>query len=154
MSNIVEKISQDVSNAVIYFDRARELIDTAEELFELEGKKIEHAARDLPKFYYRFGKMLTDFKAIEEVISLKVNAIESEHWRRYNEKYARALNTRDIQAYIAGEKDYVQMMELKFEVLHIKKKLEMILDGFDKMSWMIGHMTKLRVAELEDALLI
>ena len=74
-------------------------------------------------------------------------------WRKFNEGYSRQLSTRDIQAYVAGEKEIVELNQIQIEVKLHKDQLASIVEALKQLGWMLSHITKLRVAELQDAIL-
>lgn len=128
-------------------------VDTAEELFSLQGKKLEEVCRVLPKNIAVYDKHFQEMKSLEEWMIIKRDKIQSKLWKKYVEGYPRALSTKDIQMYIQGDPEFVSFSEIIIEVTNIKSKLQSIIKGFDTMSWMLGHIAKLRIAELQDTVL-
>lgn len=148
--SVLEDISKNIAVLPDKLENYSLLLEEAEPLFELEGKRLELICRDHAKNLWFYKKQLNDLKTIEDYIKMKVDAISSEKWKHYNEGYSRALSQKDIQQYISGEPEYIQMFELQLEVTYIKKQFEAVVDALTDMNWMLSHMTKLRVAELED----
>ena len=130
-----------------------ELCQNAEPIFELEGKKLEDACKEQSKNLLFFSMMLQECKTIEEAIRIKVEEIEGELFKKYNENNQRALGLRDIQYYIKGDPKYVAAYEILLEVVHQKRQLESVVEAIVSMGWSLGHIVKLRVAQLEATVL-
>ena len=134
-------------------DKFEQRIQAAEPIFELDGRKLEEVIRQVPKHQSSYDKTLQEAKAIEEWLLVLKEKRVGKHWKKYNEGYSRALTTRDIQAYIGAEKDIVELNQILVEIVLIKNNLIAIVEAIKNMGWMVGHITKLRVAELEQAIL-
>lgn len=128
-------------------------VDDAKELFQIEGKKLEEVCRTLPKNLVVYDRHYHEMKTLEEWMMVKREKIQSKLWKKFLEGYPRALASKDIQMYIQGDPEYVEFTEIILEVGNIKAKLQSLVKAFDNMSWMLGHITKLRVAELQDVVL-
>jgi hypothetical protein len=118
-------ISQ-IMNIIMTYDGH---IEKAEPLFDIENKKLE------------------------EWLIIQREKVQSKLWKKFLEGYPRALASKDIQMYIQGDKEFIECNETILEISNIKNKLQSIVKSFDSMSWMLSHITKLRVAELQDAVL-
>jgi hypothetical protein len=92
-------------------------------------------------------------KALEDWVNNIKEKKTAKLWKKYNEGYQKALSARDIQAYIAGEKDIVETNQIIIEVLLIKNQLNAIVEALKNLGWMVGHITKIRVAELQETIL-
>jgi hypothetical protein len=134
------------------FDAVELEIAKAEPLFDIEGIRLELLARDLPKHQGHYDlkaqemkqlmKWLENYKGKQEAILLK----------NYN-KGQRALSATDQRILIGGEKDIVETNQLIIATTLLYGKLDAIVEAFKQMGWMIGHITKLRVAELGDIII-
>jgi hypothetical protein len=131
----------------------QQLIDAAESIFELDGKKLETACKDHGKDLMFYSVMLQECKSIEETIHVKIEELESTLFRHLNENSNRALGTREIQQYIKSEPKYVAAQEILMEVVIVKRKLEAIVEALRSMGWSLNNITKLRIAQLEDVVL-
>ena len=143
----------DISNNIaVLVDKLTEYdtdLEKAEIFFQMENKKLEELCRKHPQALSFYDRKSSELKTIEDLIQSKVKEIESTHWKRYNEKYSRVLSTADIKAYIAGEKDYIQMYEVLLEVINIRRQYEAVVDALKQMGWTLNNIVKLRVAQLE-----
>ena len=128
-------------------------IRKAEPLFQIQGERLEVLARDLPKHQGHFAlksqemkqlmKWLENYKAKQEAIILK----------NYTRNNQRVLSASDQKILLAGEKDIVETNQLIIEAALMHGKFEEVTEAFRQMGWMLGHITKLRVAELGDIII-
>lgn len=130
-----------------------QLIDNAEPLFELNGVKLEEACKEHSKNLMFYDLMLQECKVIEDTIKMKTEELESAIFKQLTETSNRALGARDIQQYIKSNPRYVTAHEILLEVVLIKRKLEAIVEALRSMGWSINNITKLRIAQLEQAVL-
>ena len=128
-------------------------VEEAEPLFKIDGKKLEEVCRTLPKNLVVYDRHYHEMKTLEEWMMVKREKIQSKLWKKFLEGYPRALAAKDIQMYIQGDPEYVEFTEIILEVANIKAKLQSLVKAFENMSWMLGHITKLRIAELQDVVL-
>ena len=150
---IIEEASKHperIANKVADYSK---FVEDAAVFFDMDGVRLEQLCKKHAQNVYETSRRISEMKALEEYYLTQLSKIESAHWKKYNEKYSRALSTKDIQAYIAGEPDYVTMKELSLEISFVKNQLEQVLDALNGMSFMLNNITKLRVAELEDVIL-
>lgn len=150
MTTVIAAASADISSIVNRITKANDYIDTAEETLNFDGKNLEQICKSHAKNVYSVAKYLNEMKSLDEWFKTRLAAVESKHWKKYNENYARALSARDIQAYIAGEPEYTAIVELQLEVNFVKRQLEAIYEALKDMGWQIKYVTDLRIAELQD----
>ena len=134
-------------------DLYEQLIDAAEACFELEGKSLEEACKTHAKDLMFYDMMLQECKTIEETIREKVDQVESSLYRKINESNQKALGVRETQLYVKSDQQYVDAMEILLEVVHTKRRLESIVEALKSMGWSLGHIVKLRIAQLENTIL-
>jgi len=126
-----------------------QLIEAAAPLFQLDGKHLEEAVKEHAQNLMFYDVMLQECKTIEETVRMKIDEIESTLYRKLNETNQRALGTRDIQQYIKSEPQFVAATEILLEIVHVKRKLEAIVEALKSLGWSLNNVVKLRVAQLE-----
>lgn len=134
------------------FENYEKHIKKAEPLFELEGRRLEEIARVLPHHQTFYAQRANEMKQVAKWLENYKAKLES----RFTKNYAqgqRALAAREAQTYINGEKDIVELNQLIIEANLLQSQLDEIVDGFRQMGWMVGNITKLRVAELQEVTL-
>ncbi len=140
------------SNLTLLVDKLNEYddhLEKAEQFFQMEGEKLEVLCRKHPGALSFYDRRLGELKTIEDLVQSKLKEIESVHWKKYNEKYPRSLSTQDIRAYIAGEKDYVQMYEILLEVINMRRQYDAVVEALKQMGWTLKNIVELRIAQLE-----
>lgn len=150
MTTVLAKASNDIYSLVDRMTKANLYLDNVEEKLNFDGKNLEQICKDHAKNVFQASKWMNEMKALEEFLEMKVKDIESKHWKKYNENHGRSLTTRDIQAYIAGEPDYVTMRELQLEVVYVKAQVQSIHEALKDMGWQIKYVTDLRINELQE----
>lgn len=130
--------------------RYEKLIEEAEPIFKVEGRLIEEVCKTIPHYQARYDQAYHEVKALEEWINVAKERKLARLWKKYNEGYSRQLTTRDIQAYINGEKDIVDINQLLVETTLIKNNLFAIVDAVKQLAWTMSNIVKLRVAQIQD----
>lgn len=144
------EVSRDISkipDAVLYFEQ--ELEDARQEV-RLHGN-LEKAAASMPGVVEHRFTQLQEIEAILEYLNIELRRLKSSFFRKYLENYARALSSRDVEKYVDGEADVVDMEKIINEFALLRNKWLGITKGLDQKQWQITNITKLRVAGMEDA---
>jgi uncharacterized protein YfdQ (DUF2303 family) len=145
-------IADDISNipdAVAYFES--ELL-TARLECRIAGN-IEKAAAAMPGYVEQRFCQLQEIEAILEYLNIELRRLRSSHFRKYLENYARALSSRDVEKYVEGESDVVDMEKIINEFALLRNKWLGITKAMDQKQWQLTNIVKLRVAGMEDATL-
>lgn len=144
------KVSQDVSNipdAVTYFESE---LSVARQEVRLSGN-LEKASASMPGVVEQRFSQLQEIEAILEYLNIELRRLKSSHFRKYLENYQRALSSRDVEKYVEGEADVVDMEKIINEFALLRNKWLGITKALDQKQWQITNIVKLRVAGMEDA---
>jgi hypothetical protein len=144
------KVAKDIGNipdAVDYFET--ELIAAKDEC-RITGN-LEKAAASMPGIVEQRFNQLQEIEAILEYLNIELRRLKSSHFRKYLESYARALSSRDVEKYVEGEADVVDMEKIINEFALLRNKWLGITKALDQKQWQITNIVKLRVAGMEDA---
>jgi hypothetical protein len=144
------KVAKDISNipdAVEYFEN--ELMSAKDEC-RITGN-LEKAAASMPGIVEQRFNQLQEIEAILEYLNIELRRLKSSHFRKYLESYARALSSRDVEKYVEGEADVVDMEKIINEFALLRNKWLGITKALDQKQWQITNIVKLRVAGMEDA---
>ena len=143
------KVVKDISilpECLDYFDKQ---IDEAKFECKIKGN-LEKQVAALPGILeYRFNQ-LQEVEAILEHMEIQYNKEFRKHYRLYLESYNKALTSRDAEKYASAEPEVTSMEELKNSVAFTRNKYLGIMKGIEAKNFMLGHITKLRAAGLED----
>lgn len=150
MSFILLLEDTKLEEIVNHLPKYEQMIKDAEPIFKLEGRHLEEIIRTLPHYQSRYDQAVQEMKALDEWLGGVKDKRTAKLWKKYVEGYPKQLATRDVQAYIAGEKEIVELNQIAIEVTLIKNHLTSIVEAIKQMGWMVAHITKLRVAELND----
>jgi hypothetical protein len=135
-----------------FFDKWEKEIANAAPIFNIEGERIEKLARDLPHHQVFYAQRAQEARALVKWLEIMKAQKEARHIKNYNNS-PRALAAREQAAYIQGEKDVVELNQLIVNTALLQQQFEEIVEAVKQMGWMIGNITKLRVAEMQDAVI-
>ena len=151
MSNWYRRIYADMSAIPECIDFFESELATARKELDMKGKRLEFISAQLPGLVeHRFGQ-LQEIEAILEYLNIQYRKIKTERFKRYLEKYQRELSSRDADKYAEGDPSVVDMAILVNEFALLRNKFLGISKALDQKAWMIGHITRLRCAGLDDA---
>lgn len=146
------KVSKDISNipdAVAYFEAE---LQAARNDSRITGN-IEKAAANMPGIVELRYSQLQEIEAILEYLNIELRRLRSQIFRKYLETYQRALTSRDVEKYVDGESDVVDMEKIINEFALLRNKWLGITKALDVKQWQLSNIIKLRVAGMEDAAL-
>jgi hypothetical protein len=146
-------IASDSFKVIDYIEGYEKAITEIEPFFTLEGRKLVEICQNLPKEMYRFKKMSSELKSMYELIELRRDEHEGKKHKALNEGNHRTLTSKDIQQYIKGDKEFVDLSELMLEINFLRQKTAAILEAMDIMHWQMSNVTKLHVASIEQTVL-
>lgn len=136
----------ELPNAIDYFMNE---YDSAK-LEVILGGNLERAAANIPGLTEHRFSQLQEIEAILELLNIELKAVRSKHHRKYLESYNRVLTSRDIDRYIDGELEVIDMAKLVNQMAFVRNEWIGIIKGFDMKSFKIGEIVKLRTAGMED----
>lgn len=146
------KVSKDISNipdAIAYFEA--ELLAARNDA-KISGN-IEKASASMPGIVEVRFAQLQEIEAILEYLNIELRRLRSSLFRKYLETYQRALTSRDVEKYVDGEADVVDMEKIINEFALLRNKWLGITKSLDIKQWQLSNIIKLRVAGMEDATL-
>jgi len=145
------KVSSDylthLPSCIDYF--YNELIEAKKEV-KLYGN-IEKAASALPGIMEHRFNQLQEIEAVLEYLNIELRKIRSATFRKYLENYQRALTSRDVDKYVDGDIDVVDMEFIINEFALLRNQWLGIIKAIDQKQWQITNIVKLRVVGIEDA---
>jgi hypothetical protein len=98
---------------------------------------------------YRFNQ-LQEIEAVLNYLNLQLRKIRRKHFQKYLENYARALTSRDAEKYVDGETEVIDFETIINEVALLRNKWLGLMKGLESKNFMMGHITRLRTAGMED----
>lgn len=150
MSMWYYKVTNDLSQipaCIEYFDKE---LDEARKVLGLKGISLERHAAQLPGHTEQRYTQLQEIEAILEYLNLQYKKARSKSFVKYTTAHNKTLSSRDAEKYVDGDVDVVNMALLVNEIALVRNKYLSLHKGLDSKNWMIGHITRLRCAGLED----
>jgi hypothetical protein len=98
---------------------------------------------------YRFNQ-LQEIEAVLNFLNLQLRKIHKKFFKQYLEAYNKELSSRDAEKYASGEDEVVDFEILINEVALIRNRYLGIMKGLEQKSFMVGHISRLRTAGMED----
>jgi hypothetical protein len=117
------------------------------------GGLVERNVKDLPGITEHRFNQLQEVEAVLNYLNIQLRKIRRRHFQKYLEGYARALSSRDAEKYVDGEDEVIDYETIINEVALLRNRWLGIMKGLDSKSWMLGHITRLRTAGMEDVTL-
>lgn len=112
---------------------------------------IEKNLAALPGITEMRFNQLQEIEAVLNFLNIQLKKTRSLAFKKYLENYNRALTSRDAERYCDSESDVVDMETLTNEVALLRNKWLGILKALESKNFMLGHITRLRTAGMEDA---
>lgn len=145
--NTITKDLSMLSDCLEYFEN--ELNEARKDL-SLKGKTLEKHGSEMPGIVEHRFRQLQEIEAILEFLNINYRKIKHAKFKNFLEKYNRNLSSRDAEKYAEGDPDVVDMAVIVNDFALLRNKYHALTKGIDQKGWMLGHITKLRSAGLED----
>jgi len=101
---------------------------------------------------HRFNQ-LQEIEAVLNYLNIQLRKIRKKHFQKYLENYNRALSSRDAEKYVDGEDEVIDFETIINEVALIRNKWLGLMKGIESKNFMLGHVSRLRTAGMEDVTL-
>jgi predicted nucleic acid-binding Zn-ribbon protein len=153
VSQWYRKVSDNLANLPACIDHYEDELEEARNELSMKGKTIEKHESELPGIMeYRFNQ-LQEIEAILEHLNLELRKLSTAKFKKFLEHYNRQLTSADAKKYAEGDPEVVDLQILINEFALVRNKFLGIMKGLDTKNWMLGHVTKLRVSGLDDAII-
>ena len=144
------KVTQDIANLPDCLDHFYNELEQARAEVKIHGS-VEKASASLPGIVEQRFNQLQELEAILESLNIDLRKIRSKLFRKYLEAYARALNANEVNRYVEGEQEVVDMEKIINEFAMLRNQWLGIIKALDQKQWQLTNIVKLRVAGMEDA---
>ena len=144
------KVERDISKLPDFIDYYSKELEQAKREVGVYGN-IEKNLAALPGITEQRFNQLQEIEAVLNLLNIRLRKIRKEHFKKYLEAYARALTSRDAEKYVDGEDEVIDMETIINEVALLRNKWLGIMKGLESKNFMLGHVTRLRTAGMEDA---
>lgn len=151
MSQWYYKIVDDLSNVPAFIDYFENELANARIELSLKGKSLEKHAAELPGLVEMRFTQLQEVEAILEYLNVQLKKDRSIEFKKFLEAYNKTLSSRDAEKYVDGVQGIVDSTLLINEIALLRNKFLSITKGMEAKNFMIGHITKLKCAGLDDS---
>ena len=143
------RVSKDLQFLPDCIDYFYQELDSAKKESRISGN-IERASAALPGIVEHRFNQLQEIEAILEYLTIELRKTRSRLFKKYLESYQRALSSRDVEKYVDGEDDVIDMEKIINEFALLRNQWLGIIKGLDIKQWQLSNIIKLRTAGLED----
>lgn len=144
------KISTDIANLPNCIEHFYKELDQAKAETKIYGN-IEKLSASLPGIVEQRFNQLQEIEAVLEFLNIELRRLRSKTFKKYLENYQRALSSRDVEKYVDGEPDIVDMEKIINEFALLRNQWLGIVKSLEIKQWQLSNIIKLRTAGLEDA---
>jgi hypothetical protein len=152
MSNWYSKITQNLSNLPACIDYFYQQLDIAKQETQLSGL-LEKQAGQLPGIVEQRFSQLQEIEAILQYLNIELRRTRSRLFKKYLENYQRALSSRDVEKYVDGEDEVVDMERLINEFALVRNQWLSIIKALEIKGFQINNIIKLRTSGFDDAMI-
>lgn len=143
------RVVQDIANLPDFIFYYEQELDQAKYDCRVKGH-LEKNIADLPGVTEHRFNQLQEIEAVLNFMNIQLRKIRKKHFQKYLESYARALSSRDAEKYVDGEEEIVDYETLINEVALLRNKWLGLMKGLESKNFMLGHISRLRTAGMED----
>ena len=143
------KVSKDIAHLPDCIEYFYKELDQARAEARIYGN-VEKASASLPGIVEQRFNQLQEIEAILEYLNIELRRTRSKAFKKYLENYQRALSSRDVEKYVDGEADVVDMEKIINEFAMLRNQWLGIIKALDIKQWQLSNIIKLRTAGLED----
>jgi hypothetical protein len=146
------KVSKDISHLPDCIEYFYKELDSARYEVKIHGS-VEKASSQLPGIVEQRFNQLQEIEAVLEYLNIELRRTRSKAFKKYLENYQRALSSRDVEKYVDGEADVVDMEKIINEFAMLRNQWLGIVKALDIKQWQLSNIIKLRTAGLEDVVI-
>jgi len=143
------KVSKDLAYLPNCIEFYYQELNAAKTEVKIHGN-VEKASASLPGIVEHRFNQLQEIEGILEYLNIELRRTKSKTFRKYLENYQRALSSRDVEKYVEGEQDVVDMEHIVCEFALLRNQWLGIIKALDIKQWQLSNVIKLRAAGLED----
>jgi hypothetical protein len=143
------KVSKDIAHLPACIDYYYQELEEARKEVRVYGN-VEKASAALPGIVEQRFNQLQEIEAILEYLNIESRRLRSKVFKKYLENYQRALSSRDVEKYVDGEADVVDMDKIINEFALLRNHWLGIIKAIDIKQWQLSNIIKLRTAGMED----
>ena len=146
------KVVEDLGNIPMFINHYENELQEAKYDCSVKGN-LEKNIASLPGVTEHRFNQLQEIEAVLNYLNIQLRKIRRRHFQKYLENYARALTSRDAEKYVDGEDEVIDFETIINEVALVRNKWLGLLKGLESKNFMLGHVSRIRTAGMEDVTL-
>lgn len=146
------KVVADLGNIPAFINHYEDELVEAKYDCGIKGN-LEKSIAALPGITEQRFNQLQEIEAVLNYLNIQLRKIRKKHFQKYLENYNRALTSRDAEKYVDGEDEVIDFETIINEVALVRNKWLGLLKGLESKNFMLGHVSRLRTAGMEDVAL-
>jgi hypothetical protein len=143
------RVVQDLGNIPDFINYYENELLNAKYDCSVKGN-LEKNIAALPGVTEQRFNQLQEIEAVLNFLNIQLRKIRRKHFQKYLEGYARALTSRDAEKYVDGEDEVIDFETIINEVALVRNKWLGLMKGLESKNFMLGHVSRLRTAGMED----
>jgi hypothetical protein len=143
------QVVQDLGNIPAFINFYENELDQARYDCSVKGH-LEKNIASLPGITEQRFNQLQEIEAVLNYLNIQLRKIRRKHFQKYLENYNRALSSRDAEKYVDGEDEVIDFETIINEVALVRNKWLGLMKGLESKNFMLGHVSRLRTAGMED----
>ena len=147
--NWYTRVTSDLSTLPDFLSHYESELNQAKYEVRIHGN-IEKNISSLPGVTEVRFNQLQEIEAILNYLNIQLKKIRRKHFQKYLESYNKALSDRTAEKYVDGEGEVIDYEVLINEVALLRNKWLGIMKALESKNYMLGHITRLRAAGMED----
>lgn len=147
--NWYTSVSQDLGKIPDFITHYEAELVSAKREVKVYGN-VEKNIATLPGITENRFNQLQEIEAVLNFLNIQLRKVRRKHFQKYLEAYNRALTDRTAEKYVDGEQEVIDYEVLINEVALLRNKWLGIMKALDHKSFMLGHLTRLKIAGMED----
>lgn len=151
--SVIFDLNKDLSNLVEILDRYDRAIEDLESELKLKGKQLAQANSENPSLLAYYDERKAELKSLSEFVSMTVDRVKGELWRKYTENHSRDLSPRDKEMYIKSEPEYLKHYQLLLCVQEMYNRFDAAVEAFINRGFSLRNITNARVAQVDTGLI-
>ncbi len=144
-NSIVGDLNQ-IPQFIEYYEKK---LEEARKEIAIRGS-VQRNISELPGLTETYFSYLQEIEAVLNFLNIQLRKLKKKHFQNYLEKYAKALSSRDAEKYTDGTDEVCDFDLLVNEVALLRNRYLGLIKGLDQKSYMLGHLTRLKTAGMED----
>ena len=144
------KVTGDISTLSDCLDHFSKEAEESRKELSMKGKLEDHASK-LPVISELRFTQLQILDSIIRFFEIDLKKVRTKHYKHYLESYNKVLSSRDVEKFVDGEQEVIDLELLINEIAMVRNVFTGIIKALENKSYQLNNISKLRAAGLEDS---